>query len=85
MHIDIVIPSCNPYGTPLFKGMMERIENKYDGYFYGYCNGDLLFHSSLLQALHVICQRIQNSELEARVCIESIIRYSVEESGIMSE
>ena len=49
---------------------MERIENKYNGYFYGFCNGDLLFHSSLLQTLRVIRQRIYNSELEARVCIQ---------------
>lgn len=46
---------------------MERIENKYDGYFYGYCNGDLLFHSSLLNVLKVIRQRIQNGELDDRV------------------
>lgn len=58
---------------------MERIENKYDGYFYGYCNGDLLFHSSLLSVLKVIHQRIQNGELDDRVSrlINIIIIYII--------
>ena len=60
---------CNPFGTPFFKSMMERLEYGVDAEFYGYCNGDLLFHSSLLQVLRVILQKIHKDELKPQVCL----------------
>ena len=42
--------STNPYGTPFFKDMMIHLERTYASPFYGFCKGDVPFHSSLLPA-----------------------------------
>ena len=50
--------STNPYHTPLFKGMMQRIESKYRAPFYGFANGDILFPPSLVSLLEEVRLRI---------------------------
>ena len=47
--------------------MMMRLEQTYKASFYGYCNGDLLFHSSLLGALRVVRDKIRANELRTHV------------------
>ena len=58
---------CNPFGTPYFNGMMMRLEQTYKASFYGYCNGDLLFHSSLLGVLRMVRDKIRANELRTHV------------------
>ena len=66
-HFPVSEPSANPYGTPFFKPMIEYIESRFQSTFYGYCNGDLLFHSDLIPALHSLASRIQSGALKNRV------------------
>ena len=53
----------NPYGTPFFKDMMIYLERTYASTFYGFCNGDVLFHSSLIPALQEIRRSIDEKLL----------------------
>ena len=62
--------STNKYGTPIFREMMKYIEEQYTSRFYGYCNGDLLFHSSITSLLEYIQGLIANNSLLERVCFD---------------
>ena len=59
----------NPYGTPFFKPMVEYVQDHFQSTFYGYCNGDLLFHSDLISALHSLASKIETGALKSRVFI----------------
>ena len=61
--------STNPYGTPFFKPMVEYVQDHFQSTFYGYCNGDLLFHSDLISALHSLASKIETGALKSRVFI----------------
>lgn len=65
----------NPFGTPLFKSMMIHLESHYHSYLYGYCNGDLLFHSSFIATLNRIVQLIKKKELLPKVFFNSFYFY----------
>ena len=54
----VMIRRTNPYGTPFFKDMLIYLEDNYRSTFYGFCNGDILFHSALLLALQEIKRNI---------------------------
>ncbi len=43
--------------------MMQEIESRYDAVFYGFVNGDILFHPSLLSVLREVEQQIRNHSL----------------------
>lgn len=60
----------NTYGTPFFNPMMTYVEETFDASFYGYCNGDLLFHSSIIRVLHTLDKLIQDGVLQSKVCIK---------------
>ena len=47
----------NPSGLPFFSSMTEYLQNHYISRFYGYANGDIIFHSTLRDVL----QRIDNA------------------------
>ena len=47
--------------------MAQYLENNYDSVFYGYCNADLLFHSSILPTLVYIASNINNTKLKQKV------------------
>ena len=47
--------------------MVQYLEQNYDSVFYGYCNGDLLFHSDLIPALYSISQHMQKGEIKRNV------------------
>ena len=49
--------------------MVEYVETNYDSVFYGYCNGDLLFHSDLIIVLHSLAKKIQQGDLKSKVFI----------------
>lgn len=59
--------STNKYGTPIFREMMLYLEERYQSTFYGYCNGDLLFDSSIIQLLDYTNKQIQNHLLFNKV------------------
>ena len=61
--------STNPYHTPLFKGMMQRIESKYRAPFYGFANGDILFPPSLVSLLEEVRRRIADHSLYDEVLL----------------
>lgn len=61
--------SMNPYGTPFFKPMVEYVQDHFQSTFYGYCNGDLLFHSDLISTLHSLASKIETGALKSRVFI----------------
>ena len=47
--------------------MVEYVESHYDSVFYGYCNGDLLFHSDLILVLNSLAEKIQRGVLKSKV------------------
>ena len=47
--------------------MMIHLETHYHSYLYGYCNGDLLFHSSFIVTLNKIVQLIKKKVLLPKV------------------
>lgn len=57
----------NEYGTPFFKSLIHKVEQTYECDFYGYVNGDILFHSNLTNVLVVIKNYIQRKILKERV------------------
>ena len=63
----VLMNRTNPHGTPYFIPMVHYVENNFQSIFYGYCNGDLLFHSDLLPALYSLAQRIQQGSLKSKV------------------
>lgn len=63
---------CNRYGTPIFRYMMMHIESHYSFDYYGYCNGDLLIHSSLLSALDFVSEQIAKGLLDHRVAVNRL-------------
>ncbi len=46
--------------------MMEHLESHFDSTFYGYCNGDILFHSSFIPALQTIKEKIRLGVLSSK-------------------
>lgn len=64
-----MIYSTNKYGTPIFREMMLYLEERYQSTFYGYCNGDLLFDSSVIQLLDYTNKQIQDHLLFNRVIV----------------
>lgn len=61
--------SSNEYGTPFFKSLVNRIQATYDCDFYGYVNGDILFHSNLTRVLSVIKSYMSQNILKRRVLL----------------
>ena len=61
--------STNPYHTPLFKGMMQRIESKYRAPFYGFAIGDILCPPSLVSLLEEVRRRIADHSLYDEVLL----------------
>lgn len=47
--------------------MIEYLESHFDSVFYGYCNGDLLFHSDLILALNTLAGKLRDGVLKSRV------------------
>lgn len=47
--------------------MMLYLEERYQSTFYGYCNGDLLFDSSIIQLLDYTNKQIQSNLLFNKV------------------
>ena len=56
----------NEYHTPFFKSLIHQVEKMYECDFYGYVNGDILFHSNLTKVLVVIKNYIQQHKLKER-------------------
>ena len=46
--------SSNPYNTPYFSSMLKELEYSYDIDYFGYMNGDLLLHSSIVSTMKTV-------------------------------
>lgn len=51
---------------------MTRLESDYQSFFYGYCNGDLLFHSSFIPTLYTLSQKVRSGELLSKVYLMNL-------------
>lgn len=60
----------NYAGTPYFKSLINRMEEMYSCYFYGYVNGDIVFHSNITEVLRGVISLIRKKELKQRVTFE---------------
>lgn len=61
--------TTNQYGTPYFFPMMQFIETHYNSKFYGFLNGDILIHSSIIPILDTVWESIESGQLKSKVMI----------------
>ena len=57
----------NYAGTPYFKSLIHRMEEMHSCYFYGYVNGDIVFHSNITAVLKGVISLIREKKLKERV------------------
>lgn len=57
----------NYAGTPYFKSLIHRLEEMHSCDFYGYVNGDIVFHSNITQVLEGVVSLIKEKKLKQRV------------------
>lgn len=81
-HPTVFITRSNKYGTPFFKSMIHQIQNTYDCTFYGYVNGDIIFHSNLTNVLFFLKTLIDKHQLKDRILITgrrtNIFNYAIQ-------
>ncbi|KAK8816903.1 hypothetical protein WA577_002697 [Blastocystis sp. JDR] len=59
----------NYAGTPYFKSLIHRMEEMHSCYFYGYVNGDIVFHSNITAVLKGVISLIREKKLKERVLV----------------
>ncbi|KAK8814347.1 hypothetical protein WA158_008209 [Blastocystis sp. Blastoise] len=61
--------TSNQYGTPYFFPMLEYIESNYKSHFYGFLNGDILLHSSIIDILRKVWNEREGGKLKNKLMI----------------